>query len=146
MLNFDSIKAKLSGSISKFSGQKDYLEAVCAASALVAAADGEIADNELKTISESLANHPTLSKSFKSSQISQCADTMLKRAQGGRMSRNELYKELDQIRTSVDKSEAVYLCALDIAHADGKVQPEETKVLREVAKRLGVNPDAYDSI
>ena len=39
---------KAEAAVQKFSGRTDFLEAVCAAAALVAAADGEIEDSEVK--------------------------------------------------------------------------------------------------
>lgn len=146
MLSFDEIKAKVKSGLSKFTGQKDFLEAVCAASALVAAADGEVSDSELKATSDAVTNHPTLSKSFKGAEIGKCIDSMLARAKQGRMGRMGLYKEIEDVATSPDKSEAVYLCALDIAESDGKIAPEEVKVLSEIANRLGIKASSYMNV
>jgi len=41
---FNSLKKKFGGGVKKFSGKTDFLEAVCASSALVAFADGECSD------------------------------------------------------------------------------------------------------
>lgn len=132
-------KEKLSGSFKKFSGRKDFLEAVCASSALVAAADGEITDDEIKKSILVISSNPTLSQAFKSSEIEKCADAMLKRAQAGRTGRMGLFKEIDDVSGDSNLAETVYLCALDVAEADGNVGDAEKKTLREIAKRCGVN-------
>lgn len=146
MFNLDSIKAALKNAVSKVSGDKDFLEALCAASALVASSDGEVADSELKMLGDQLNAHPVISAKFKGAEINACVDKMIKRANQGRMSRVGLYKEIDDVKNNADKAEQVYLCALDVAHADGKVEASEEKVLREISKRLGVNGSAYDSL
>ncbi len=142
----DVMKAKLTGALSKFSGQKDFLEGVCAGASLVAAADGEIKDTEIVTTANAVKNHPTLSKSFKEAEIGRCIDTMLSRAKQGRMGRMGLYKEISEVKSSPDKAEAVYLCALDIAESDGGVGSEERSVLNQIAKELGINPSKYDNV
>ncbi|WP_286202112.1 TerB family tellurite resistance protein [Ochrobactrum sp. SFR4] len=41
-------------------------------------------------------------------------------------------------------AEDVYLIALDIANADGEVEPEEDAVLKKIAARLGVDTSKFD--
>lgn len=135
-------KEKLNGAIKKLSGRTDFLEAVCAACALVASADNEITDDEIKMTTKVITNNPTLAAAFKSTQIEKCADTMLKRAQGGRSGRFGLYKEIDDVAADSSVGEMVYLAALDVAESDGNVAASEKKVLSEIAKRLSVNEAA----
>lgn len=132
-------KSKLTDAFKSLSGNKDFLEAVCAAAALTASADGDVSDAELAATVKAVGAHPNLAKAYKQGEIEKCADTMLKRAQQGRLGRNGLYKEIDQVAASTDMAETVYLCALDIAESDGNVADKERAVLREIAKRLGVN-------
>lgn len=63
-----------------YSHNKDYLEAVCAAAALVANADGEIEDSERSKVERVLSNHPVLGKMYQQNVIAQTAETMFKRA------------------------------------------------------------------
>jgi tellurite resistance protein TerB len=52
---------KLGGdAVKKYSGNKDFLEAVCASAALVAAADGSVSDDEILAAVEAARNNPTL--------------------------------------------------------------------------------------
>jgi len=59
---------------SKFSGRTDYLEAVCAAAALIAAADGEIEDSEIKATTKAVGANKTLRDGFDQSVIEQTID------------------------------------------------------------------------
>lgn len=141
-MSFLGLKDKIGGAIKKLSGRQDFLEAVCASAALVAAADGEITDSEIKTSISVISSNPTLSSAFKATAIEKCADAMLKRAQAGRTGRFGLYKEIDDIAKDATMAETVYLCALDVAESDGSIGDAERKVLREIAKRCGVNETA----
>ncbi|WP_342152298.1 tellurite resistance TerB family protein [Methylorubrum sp. SB2] len=129
-----------------YSENKDYLEAVCAAGALVANADGEIEDSERSKIVRTLTNHPTLGKMYQQTAIEQVAETMFKRAKDA-SGRQQLARELDDIKTRPNGSqmaEDVYLVALDIANADGELEPEEEAVLKKIAARLGVDTAKFE--
>src|SRR6478609_8481265 len=102
---FAAIKQKLSGGVNKYSGRKDFLEAVCAASALVAAADGDVSDSEVDQAVKAVSSNASLAAAFKPSEIERTADAMLKRAQGGRVGRSGLYKELEDINSDHDMAE-----------------------------------------
>lgn len=129
-----------------YSQNRDYLEAVCASAALVAAADGDIEDSErIKTV-KIISAHPILSKFYTPAIIEQTADTMFKRAKDV-SGRQMLARELDDIKTKENgkqMAEDVYLVALDVANADGEVEPQETEVLKKIANRLGVNASDFE--
>ncbi len=129
-----------------YSQNRDYLEAVCAAAALVAMADGELEDTErTKTVSV-LSNHPTLGKMYAQNVIEQTADAMFKRSKDS-SGRQQLARELDDIKGRPDGSrmaEDVYLVAVDVSLADGEVEPQEADVLKKIAGRLGVDPTRFE--
>lgn len=133
-------KAKLTGGLKSISGRKDFLEAVCAASALVASADGEVSDDEIKTTVKVVSSNPMLTAAYKSGDIEKCIDTMLKRAAAGRTGRMGLYKEIEEVSSNGEMAETAFLCAVDVAESNGTIEPVEQKTLSEIAKRLGVNP------
>ena len=54
---------KLSGGMKKISGRRDFLEAACASCALVAAADGDISDDEIKAATRAVTSNAALSAS-----------------------------------------------------------------------------------
>ncbi|MBD8554892.1 tellurite resistance TerB family protein [Rhizobium sp. CFBP 8762] len=140
---FGSLKAKFSGSVNKYSGRKDFLEAVCAAAALVAAADGDISDAEVDQTVKAVASNVNLSAAFKPAEIERVADAMLKRAQGGRVGRNGLYKEIEQIASDPEMAETVLLSSLDVADQGG-IDAKEKDVLDKIARSLGLNLASYD--
>ncbi|WAC26389.1 tellurite resistance TerB family protein [Ancylobacter sp. SL191] len=130
----------------EYGENKDFLEAVCAAAALVAAADGDIEESERRKVVSIVQNHPTLSKLYQSNIIEQTADTMFKRAKET-SGRQLLARELDDIKSRPNGSqmaEDAYLIALDIANADGDLEPAEQEVLKKLAARLGVDASKFD--
>lgn len=138
-------KEKLAGAVSRLSGKTDLLEATCAACALVAAADGDIEDEELAATLEALQAHPTLSEAFGSSQIEACANTMFKRVKGGAMGRIGLMKEIEEARakSSSDDIELVLAVAIDVSRSDGEMEPQEMAVLSKIATALRLDLKTY---
>jgi tellurite resistance protein len=130
----------------EYGENKDFLEAVCAASALVAAADGDIEESERRKVVSIISNHSTLSKLYQTNVIEATADTMFKRAKDA-SGRQSLAREMDDIKSRPDAAqmaEDVYLIALDIANADGEVEPAEDAVLKKIAARLGIDASKFD--
>lgn len=128
-----------------YSQNKDYLEAVCAASALVAMADGELEEVEKNKVIALLTNHSTLGKMYDRATVENTAETMFKRAKDA-SGRQSLARELDDIKGRPDgaqMAEDVYLIAVDVSAADGEVEPEEKVVLEKIASRLGVDPAKF---
>lgn len=140
---FAKLKEKFTGNVNKFSGRKDFLEAVCAASALVAAADGDISDAEVDAAIKAVASNASLAAAFPQREIEQVADAMLKRAQGGRVGRSGLYKEIGDIRSDAEMAEVALLSALDVAD-NGGIDEKERAVLARIASELGLNLANYD--
>lgn len=141
---FGNFMNKLKGATNKFAGRKDFLEAVCAAAALVAAADGEIEDSEIDATVKTISANPSLSAAFSTREIEMTAETMLKRAQAGRTGRMGLYKEIEDIAGDAEMGETVYLTALDVSEPDGEIEPQEKDVLKKIAGLLKVNPDKFN--
>lgn len=130
----------------EYSENKDFLEAVLAASALVAAADGDIEETERRKVISVVSNHATLSKLYASNVIESTADTMFKRAKDA-SGRNQLARELDDVKNrpgGQQMAEDAYLIALDIAGADGELEPAEVDVLKKIAARLNVDTSKFD--
>ena len=134
---FGGLKSKLTGSARKFSGQTDFLEAVCAASALIVYADGSADDSEIEAALKAAKSNPGLAGNFKDSDIERAMDGMLTRARGGRSGRAGLYKEIADISADNDKAEAVLLAALDVAD-EGGIGDQEKTALNEIANRLSL--------
>lgn len=130
----------------EYGQNKDFLEAVCAACALVAAADGDIEESEKRKVVSIVTGHATLGKLYQQNVIEQTADIMFKRAKDV-SGRQQLARELDDIKGRPDGAtmvEDVYLIALDIANADGEIEPQEDVVLKKIATRLGVDASKFE--
>lgn len=136
------LKAKFAGSVSKYSGKTDFLEAVMAAAALVAWADGNADDKEIAAAIKAAVSNSALAGAFDSRTIEQTAEQMFNRASGGRVGRSGLYKEIEDIKADKDMSETVLLTALDIADSEG-ISEDEKRVLGEIASRLGLDLKKY---
>lgn len=142
---FGKLKEKLAGGSKKLSGKTDLLEGICSMASLVACADGDIEDSEVESALSALQNHATLSEAFTSTQIEQALDKQLKRAKGGAAGKLALKREIDEMKTKnpVDELEMAFVIALDIAQADGEIEPEEKKVLDDLGRRLGFSLSNY---
>jgi len=127
----------------EYGKNKDFLEAVVAAAALVAYADGELEESERRKIVSLITNHSTLGKLYKSNDIESTVDTFFKRAKDS-SGRQQLSRELDDVKGNPQFAEDVYLITLDIANSDGTLEPEEEKVLSKIAARLGVDPTRFE--
>lgn len=125
---------------------KDYLEAVCAGSALVAAADGEIEDEERKAIPGLIAANPTLAKLYQREQIEKCMESMLSRATStsGKL---WLQRELQDLRgkeKGSDMAADVIAVMIDVAGADGEIEEPERKAIAKVAGWIGVDIKQFE--
>lgn len=130
---------KAEAAVSKFSGRTDFLEATCAAAAIIAGADGEIEDSEVSATVKAVKANKALAAGFDGPTIERTINTMLDRVGGGRVGRANLRKEIMEIAKEPDMAEGVILTALDVAEADGEIEPAELKVLESLAKDMGVD-------
>lgn len=130
---------KAEAAVQKFSGRLDYLEAVCASAALVAAADGEIEDAEVKATVAAVKANKLLAGGFDPNTIEAAINKMLDRAGGGRVGRSGLWDEIREVAKDAEMAQAVVLTALDVAEGDGEIEPAEKVVLERLAKELSVD-------
>jgi len=140
---FAKLKDRLAGGANRLQGRTDLLEAVCASASLVAAADGSVEDSEIEATIKAVTSNEALNTAFDARQIEGCMQKMLSRAEGGRVGQMNLMKELDDIAGNSEDSEMVLLTALDIADADGEIDPDEQAMMDKIAKRLGLNMANY---
>ncbi|WP_126975604.1 TerB family tellurite resistance protein [Frigidibacter oleivorans] len=136
---FGLLKKKSEEAVRKMSGRTDFLEAVCAAAALVAAADGEIEDGEIAATIKAVGANKALSSAFDQKTIESTMERMLQRAGGGRVGRSGLWTEIEDVLKDADMANAVVLTALDVAEGDGEIEPAEKVVLERLAKIASVD-------
>ena len=128
-----------------YSGNKDFLEGVCAVAALVAVADGDLEDSEKSKVIKLIAGHSTLGKMYDRSNIEATVEIMFARAKdsSGRQSLARELKEVKDLPNSKQMCEDIYLIGVDVANADGEMEEAESKMLVKIAELLGVNPSDF---
>jgi len=134
---------KLAGdNVNKYSGNKDFLEASAAGAARVAAADGEISDDEIGAACEAISSIESLSKAYKPSEIEEAVMKQFKLAKTI-MGRNQLKRELEDVAgKDIQMRQDVFMTAAMAADAVGGIGPEEQKALDGIAALLKVDGKA----
>ncbi|EFX07120.1 tellurite resistance protein [Escherichia coli O157:H7] len=124
--------------IKKFE-KRDLAQAVINAAYLVACADGECeASEKVKAkIEQVLRNQPALS-AF-TSEINAISATIIGQLDTNfKTGRRAALREIEDVKHDTREAEDVLDVAVAIAEADGEIEPEERKVLEEIAGVLGL--------
>lgn len=139
---FNILKKMAGNVVNRYSGQTDFLEAVCAGAALVAAADGSIDPQEEIAATKAVAANANLAGAFNARQIEQTMQAMFQRAEGGRVGRQGLYTEISEIAKDPEKAETVLLTVLDVADHGG-IDDTEMAVVERIASTLSLDAKKY---
>lgn len=142
---FGKLKEKLTGGAQRLNGKTDLLEAVCAACALIGAADGELSDDEAGIALDRLMNHEILSVAFSGTQIEQAFDKQVKRVKQGMTGRIALRREIEEAKakSTSDDLEMLLVICIDVASADGEIGDKEMAALKTVGQAVGIDPARY---
>lgn len=117
---------------------KDLMEAIVAASVLVAAADGDLEASELDKVDKLLKTNKQLNH-FGAEITSTLNGFKEQFTEGGfRIIRQNAFRELEDIKHNPRDAETVVNIILTVAEADGEIEDAEMKVLEDIAGRLGV--------
>lgn len=115
---------------------RDLMEAIVGGGLLVAAADGEIEKDELNKLEKLIAGNENL-KHF-GGEIGKTIGRFTNLLEGDWLvGRSKILREIRDIAGNDDHVEDVVLNILAIAKADGEIEPEERKVIEEIARELG---------
>lgn len=121
---------------------RDLMEAMVGGCMLIAFADGECEESELKKIDQILSSSKAL-EGF-GNEINITIDRYAKRLEAGyRIGRMEILREIDDVKGSQQEKEDVFLAMLTVYEADGEIEEAERKELDAVAKRLGLRVEDY---
>lgn len=135
-------KGKAKDAINQFSGNKDYLEGMCSACALTAAAEGGIDDKEYEKALSVIRNNKAIGEAFGHSELEKTFARMTSKT-GTRGGRAELKQEIAEVierdRTG-QMGAAILYAALDVAD-EGGIGPEEERIMREIAQICHVDYD-----
>lgn len=141
MFGFGKKVNKVKAEVKKMEN-RDLLEAIVGGCLLVAAADGEIEDAEVKAIDSLLRTNKNLAHF--GGEITELVNRFSERLQSGyRVARAEILREIDDIKGDASQKEDVLLNMLTIVEADGEIEEKEHKELETVAQRLGLRLADY---
>ncbi len=122
----------------------DLMEGMVAAGTLVAYADGDCSDDEVTTIQKILNSSTQLSAfgNTPAQYFDACCDKI---EASKRMGKLDLMKEIKEVGAAgvEEDSVRVLIIAIEVADADGNIDDDETKVLGEIAKALGLTLNDY---
>lgn len=142
---FGKLKEKFIGGANRLNGKTDLLEGICAAIVMVAAADGDLSDDEAVVGLDRLLNHETLSVAFTATQIEAAFDKQVKRAKQGMSGRLGLRREIEEVKakSTADDCELLLVIAIDVAAADGDIGAKEMGALKTIGQAVGLDPQRY---
>lgn len=121
---------------------RDLMEAIVAGAVLVAYADGDCSKEELTKLEDIIATNDNL-KHFGSEINATVEKYSLMMESGARLGRVKLMKEIADVAGDEEQKVEAFIIAIEIADADGNIDEDEMKVLRDIGKALGLNPDNY---
>jgi tellurite resistance protein TerB len=131
---------KAKEAMNAFSGNRDFLEGMCAGCALVAAADGKIEDDEFDQTLRVIQANSAIAAGFNAQEI-ETTFSKLSQKTGSRSGKSELKTE---IREAIERDKtgsmgnAIVLACLDVADQGG-ISDVETAILKDIANLCGVN-------
>lgn len=142
---FGKLKETLKNATSRLSGKTDLLEGTAAAGILVSAADGEVESEEIAVLIEALCANETLAAAFSDQTIMAVVDKMVKKASPnaagkiGMVGKIALEREVAEVKAKSTSEDCELLLAVlvDVASADGEIEPAEKIVINKIAKTLG---------
>lgn len=121
---------------------RDLMEAITGGCLLIAAADGEIEQEETSKLDQLLRSNPRL-QGF-GNEISQTIQRFKDQLDAGfQVGRLSILREIEDIANDREHAEEVLVNMITIAGADGEFEDEEVVVIKEVAGKLGLNPADY---
>ena len=146
MFGLKKLKETLTGGASRLSGKTDLLEGIAAGSILVAAADGDLATEEVAVLIDALVAHEVVGKAFSAAQIETTVQKMINAASPnaagkiGMVGKMKLEKEVGEVKTKATEEDIQMMLAImaDVAGADAEgAEPAEVAVINKISNRLG---------
>lgn len=141
MFGFGKKARAAKNEIKKFE-KRDLMEATVGGCLLIAFADGDCEESELKTIDSLLRTNKAL-EGF-GHELTDTINRFTERLKAGyRVARVEILREIEQVKGDRQEAEDVLITMLTIAEADGEIEAAEQKELDNVAERLGLRISDY---
>lgn len=131
-------KAKAIASETKKLENRDQLEATIAGAIYLAYADGELEDAELVALQATIENNDKLSHF--GSEIGTTIDKFVNIMKAGAtLGRVKVMKEIKDCKADEDAKIEIFATLIDIAQADGEVEPAELDALKLIGREMGVS-------
>jgi tellurite resistance protein TerB len=125
--------------LSRMSDKATFIRTV-QASYLVAAADGNVSDEEKVVLGRVIAKKlPSFKSSEVAKAIDDCAEEMSLSAVAGKVALMESIEKA----AGTDGAKVIMLGMLAVANADNEFQPSEQQVARAICVKLGLRPQEY---
>lgn len=124
---------------------KEFLEASCAAAAIMAGAEGGVSPEEKLQAVKAVSQNPTLGEVYDLGQIEACMTRMIGRVETS-TGRHALEGELrDIIKLEKGLEMARYVCfiAYDVMMADGNASDKEKARFEKVCKLFQLDPKEF---
>ncbi|WP_420490549.1 TerD family protein [Neobacillus drentensis] len=122
---------------------QDVLEAVVAACALVAMADGYLDASERQKMMEFVHQSEEL-RVFDTNKVIQKFNLFVSRIENDRMmGRAEAFRALGKIRTKPEIARLVARYCIAIGYADGNFDNNEKQMVSDICRELGLNPAEF---
>lgn len=121
---------------------RDLMEQMVGGCLLIAFADGDCEDSELKKLDEVLRSSKAL-EGF-GPELTDTINRFTARLKAGyRIGRMEILREINDVKSDQNEKEDVLLAMITVAESDGEIEPEEKKELDQVAQRLGLRIEDF---
>jgi tellurite resistance protein TerB len=135
-------KTSVQESLTRFKN-KEFLEAVVAGCALVAAADGTIDDSEKETMAGFIQRNDAL-KVFDMSQVIASFNKFIGNFEFNVLvGKAEAFRAIHKIKTNEEAARLLIRVCCAIGMADGDFNSTEKAVVREICLELGLNPNEF---
>ncbi|WP_040209620.1 TerD family protein [Neobacillus jeddahensis] len=122
---------------------QDVLDAVVAACALVAMADGYLDTSERQKMLEFVHQSDEL-RVFDTNKVIQRFNLFISKMENDRMmGRAEAFRALGKIRTKPEIARLVARYCIAIGYADGNFDPNEQQIVSDICRELGLNPAEF---
>ncbi|NRD79253.1 TerD family protein [Bacillus sp. BRMEA1] len=122
---------------------QDVLDAVVAACALVAMADGYLDASERQKMME-FVNQSEELRVFDTNKVIQKFNLFISKIESDRMmGKAEAFRALGRIRTKPEIARLVARYCIAIGYADGHFDPSEQQMVADICRELGLNPAEF---
>ena len=140
----DKLVGKIDGFKAKIlsSSDKDVLEAMCAAAALTAYADGECSEDEVTVTLNILSTNPSL-EVFGTEPVELFNKYCDLIESSKRTAKVQLMKEITDMKGDKENAVLVLIMAIEVADSDDNIDEDEMKLLNQIAKELDLKVSDY---